>query len=31
LGSKFFHHGSETWVKLENVTQSIKIKDQEPA
>lgn len=31
LGTKFFHHGSETWVKLENVTHSIKVKDQEPA
>lgn len=26
LGNKFYHHGSETWIKLENITLEIKVK-----
>jgi hypothetical protein len=30
VGNKFYHHGIEEWVKLQNVSTEIKIKDAEP-
>jgi hypothetical protein len=30
LGSKFFHHDSETWIKLNNITEIVKVKGEEP-
>lgn len=30
LGNKFYHHGSETWIRLQNVSYSILVKGEEP-